>query len=138
MSFGEKRAWIYGVIALAVPLVYFATIAGQLAHTDVGRIAYVRPLLIAVTAGVVLNMVATMVAASSPRDRDKRDERDRQITRLGEYVAFYVVSAGAAVPLGLAMAKAPYFWIANALYLAFVLAALVSSVVKIVAYRRGF
>ena len=35
------------------------------------------------------------------------------------------------------MAKVEQFWIANALYLAFVLAALASAVVKIVAYRRG-
>ena len=44
----------------------------------------------------------------------------------------------AIVPLDLAMAEIEQFWIANALYLAFVLAALASSIVKIVAYRRGF
>jgi len=40
--------------------------------------------------------------------------------------------------LAITMLEYPYFWIANALYLSFVIAALVSSVVKIVAYRRGF
>ena len=64
--------------------------------------------------------------------------RDKEINRRGEYVGFYVMSVAAIVPLGLAMAKIDQFWIANALYLAFVLAALASSVVKIVAYRRGF
>lgn len=48
------------------------------------------------------------------------------------------MGVAAIVPLGLAMAKAEQFWIANALYMAFVLAAFVSAVVKIVAYRRGF
>jgi hypothetical protein len=41
------------------------------------------------------------------------------------------------VPFGLAMAEGDHFWIANAIYLAFVLSALTASVVKIVAYRRG-
>ena len=36
------------------------------------------------------------------------------------------------------VAKVDQFWIANALYLAFVLAAIASAVVKIIAYRRGF
>jgi len=31
-----------------------------------------------------------------------------------------------------------HFWIANALYLSFVASSLVSGVVKLVAYRRGF
>ena len=35
------------------------------------------------------------------------------------------------------MADVEQFWIANSLYLAFVLAAITSAVVKIVAYRRG-
>jgi hypothetical protein len=47
------------------------------------------------------------------------------------------MSIAAIVPLALAMAEVAHFWIANALYLAFVLAALASSIVKIVSYRRG-
>ena len=40
--------------------------------------------------------------------------------------------------LALTMLQYEYFWIANALYLSFVVATLVSSVVKLVAYHRGF
>ena len=40
--------------------------------------------------------------------------------------------------LGLAMLEYEYFWIANTLYLSLVAAGLVSSAVKLVAYRRGF
>jgi hypothetical protein len=35
------------------------------------------------------------------------------------------------------LADADSFWIANAIFAAFVLSALVSSIVKIVGYRRG-
>jgi hypothetical protein len=48
------------------------------------------------------------------------------------------MSIAAIVPLALAMAEVEHFWIAHALYLAFVLAALTSAAVKIVAYRRGW
>ena len=36
------------------------------------------------------------------------------------------------------MAEVGHFWIANAVYLCFVLSAVLGSVAKIVAYRRGF
>lgn len=46
--------------------------------------------------------------------------------------------SGAIIAMALAMAEVDYFWIANVVYLAFVLAAVVSSVTRIFAYRRGF
>ncbi|MFI5910123.1 hypothetical protein [Dactylosporangium sp. NPDC051541] len=85
---------------------------------------------------IVLNGVAGALAGGSGK-REAADERDRAIGQRGEYIGFYVMSIAAIVPLGLAMREAPYFWIANSLYLSFTLAALVSAVVKIVAYRRG-
>ncbi|MCC5581149.1 hypothetical protein IMZ11_36620 [Microtetraspora sp. AC03309] len=139
MSFGEKRSWIYAVSALVVSVVYFATVLGQVPGTDVTKIAYIRPMLTAIGVAVVLNIVASVVATiASPRDADKEDERDKEINRLGQHVGFYVVSVCALVPLGLAMVEAEHFWIANSLYLAFVVSAFTSSIVKIVAYRRGF
>ena len=42
------------------------------------------------------------------------------------------------VPFVLTLAEVEYFWIANAIYLVFVVAAVVGAVVKLVAYRRGF
>jgi MFS family permease len=105
----------------------------------VARIAYVGPMLTGIGVGIVAGMVLAIVATIvSPRDADRTDERDREINRRGEHVGFYVMSIAAIVPLVLAMAKAEHFWIANSLYLAFVLAALASAAVKIVSYRRGW
>jgi hypothetical protein len=42
------------------------------------------------------------------------------------------------VPFLLTLAEFDYFWIANAMFLAFGTAAVVGAVVKFVAYRRGF
>jgi hypothetical protein len=139
MSSEEKHSWIYVVVGVLVPLVYFATVLSEVPGTDVATIGYVRPMLTAIGVGIGASIVLSIVAAIiSPREAGKTDVRDKEINRRGEYVGFYVMSVAAIVPLGLTMAKAEHFWIANALYLAFVLAALASAVVKIVAYRRGF
>ncbi len=45
--------------------------------------------------------------------------------------------AGALGGLALAMLRAEPFWIANAIYLGFFLSAILGSIAKIVAYRRG-
>ncbi|MEV4840460.1 hypothetical protein AB0K05_38555 [Nonomuraea sp. NPDC049486] len=139
MSSEEKRSWIYLVVGVGVYAVYFVVVLSQVPGADVARIAYVRPMLIAIAAGIGLGIVANIAAAvASPKEAGRTDERDRQINRLGDYVGFYVMSIAALVPMALAMAEAAHFWIANALYLAFVLATVVSSAVKIVLYRRGF
>jgi hypothetical protein len=139
MSSEEKHSWIYVVVGILVPLVYFATVLSKVPGTDVATIGYVWPMLTAIGVGIGASIVLSILAAIiSPREAGKTDVRDKEINRRGEYVGFYVMSVAAIVPLGLAMAKADHFWIANALYLAFVLAALASAVVKIVAYRRGF
>jgi len=136
MSVQEKRAWIYGVTAIVVPAVYFAIVLRP--GTDVDTVAYVRPLLLALVFGVVLNIVIDIVTSvGAPKDAGRTDERDRQIGRLGSSASFYALSIAAIVPLGLAMAKAPYFWIASTLYLAYILSAIASSAVRVVAYRRG-
>jgi hypothetical protein len=70
-------------------------------------------------------------------DSRRGDVRDREITRFGEYASRWFLVAAAAAALVMAMAKWDYFWIANVIYLGFVLWAVVGSAVKLVAYRRG-
>jgi hypothetical protein len=41
-------------------------------------------------------------------------------------------------PFVLALLEADHFWIANAIYLVFVVQAVVGTIIKLVAYRRGF
>ncbi|MGC5333964.1 hypothetical protein [Micromonospora sp. DT62] len=139
MSSEEKRTWISAVVGVVVPVVYLAIVLSKVLGTDVARIAYVGPMLTAIGVGIGASIVLTIVAAiTSPKDAGRTDERDREVNRRGEYVGFHVMSIAALVPLALAMAKVEHFWIAHALYLAFILAALASAAAKIVAYRRGW
>lgn len=139
MSSEEKRTWISALVGVVVPVVYLAVVLSRVPGADVAGIAYVGPMLASIGIGIVAAIVLSIVAAiASPGEADRTDERDREINRRGEYVGFYVMSIAAIVPLVLAMAEVEQFWIAHALYLAFVLAALASAVAKIVAYRRGW
>lgn len=130
MTYEEKRAWAYGAVAFVVPVVYFAIVLTRAAATDVADIDYLWLLLAAIAAGIVLNAFAAPA-------RGKADERDAQIYQRGGFVAFIVMSALTVIPLALALAEVPHFWIANSLYLAYVLSAITLSAVRIVAYRRG-
>ncbi len=150
MPFEQKTTWVSVVIGVLVPIVYFATVLPQLADTSAADIAYQKPLVIAVIASIILTILGTIAMAiataigaeitgtGSVDDIDRKDERDISISRRGDVVAYYVASAGAVVALILTMLEYEYFWIANTLYLSFAVAGLVSGIVKLRAYRRGF
>ncbi|HEX7592530.1 MAG TPA: hypothetical protein VF375_11310 [Candidatus Limnocylindrales bacterium] len=138
MSFEEKGVWIYGVLVTIVSGAYFGYVLNQARTTNVADIAYQIPLLISIGAVIVLTIVGQIVAAIVTRDCGKTDQRDKEIDRHGELHGYYVLSAAFGLVLLMTMLKVEYFWIANAMYLGGVLGTLASSVVKIVAYRRGF
>ena len=138
MAFEEKHWWTYALIAVVVSAIYFANVLPKAANMPVTDIRYQLPLLIAGGAAVVLSILANIVIAITSAKGPKKDERDRDIHRLGEYVAGLVLAVGMVLPFGLTLTQADHFWIANAMYLAFVLSALAGSAVKLVAYRRGF
>jgi hypothetical protein len=139
MSFEEKGTWTYTVIAVVAALIYFAIVLGQLPQTAAGDLAFQVPLLAAIAATIGLSIVAHIVVGiAAPDDAGKRDQRDKDINRYGEYVGGLVLGVAVVVPLILALSEADHFWIANTIYLAFVLSTTAGSIVKIVAYRRGF
>lgn len=139
MSFEEKGTWLYAAIALALPVIYFATILGQLPTVAVTEIDYQGPLLAAVGATIVLAIVGMIgIGIASPADAGRSDQRDKEINRLGEYVGGTALGIGMVLPFGLAMTEASHFWIANAMYLIFALAGLIGTAVKLALYRRGF
>ena len=150
MPFEEKITWVSAVVTVVVPIAYFTIVLGRLGDTSAADIAYQKPLLFAIGASIVLTIIGAILTGigtgisaelrgrSASDDIDRKDERDKRISRHGDLIGLYVSSAGVVVALALTMLKADYFWIANALYLAFVIGTLVGTTVKLVAYRRGF
>jgi hypothetical protein len=138
VSYEQKRTWVYLATSAGAYLVYLAIVLGRVASTPVGRVPYAAVLLWSIGASIVASIVGGMlVEAARPSDSRQADVRDKEIYRFGEYASRWFLVAGAAAALLMAMAKWDYFWIANVIYLGFVLWAVGGSALKLVAYRRG-
>ena len=138
MSYEEKGTWVYLVTSAGAYVVYLAIILGRVASTPVAEVSYGWVLLWTTLASSVASTLGrTLVETASPSDSRRKDVRDRDVSRSGEYASRWFLVAGAAAALVMAIAKADYFWIANVIYLGFVLWAVVGSAVKLIAYRRG-
>jgi hypothetical protein len=139
MSSEEKRAWIMAVVAVGAYAVYLAVIVGRAGSGPLTDVSYVPALLGTVGAAIALSIVLHIVVVlGSPEGGGKKDQRDREINRFGEYVGQSFLVIGGVAALVMAMAELNPFWIANAVYLAFVLSSILGSTAKLVAYRRGF
>ncbi|MFD7256758.1 hypothetical protein [Streptomyces sp. NPDC059874] len=139
MAVEEKRAWSMLVVAIGSYAVYLWLVLGRPEAVALIQAPYVEALLWTVGLSIVVSIAAHIViAAFSPREANVKDQRDREIHRFGEYVGQSFVVIGGVAGLVLAMAEAAPFWIANAIYLAFVLSSVLGSAVKIVSYRFGF
>ena len=138
-SFEEQWAWIFGAIAVGVYGAYAVVVLNRRDGVPLTEVAYETTLLWAIGAAIALGIVLRIVlAVVSGEGADQRDQRDREIERVSDHIGQSFLVVGGVGVLGLALAEADHFWIANAMYLAFVLSAVVSSAAKVVAYRRGF
>ena len=138
MSYEEKGTWVYLVTSAVGYGVYLAIVLGRLRSVPAGQVSYVPVLLWTAGASMVASTIGrALVETARPSDSRRGDVRDKEISRFGEYAARWFVVAGAAAGLVMAMVRWEYFWIANVIYLGFVLWAVAGSVVKLVAYRRG-
>lgn len=163
MAYEERGTWVYLVVSAGIYAIYVAVVLSRAADPITGT-AYQTPLLwsigAAIAASVVLRIVVEIGAGVArgvgdevakeigartgariePRATDphRADARDREIDRLGTLRTWFVLVVAALAALLMALAEWPHFWIANVIYLGFVLQAISSAVVKLVAYRRGF
>ncbi|WP_449480417.1 hypothetical protein [Streptomyces avidinii] len=140
VAFQEKRAWIMGVVAVAGYAVYLALVLGRAGDgVPLVRVPYVAPLLWTVGGAIAASVLLGVAAvAASPGEAGAKDQRDKEIARVGELAGQSFLVIGAVAALILSMAGADRFWISNAIYLGFVLSAVLGSVVKLAAYRWGF
>lgn len=139
MAFEEKGTWVYLIVVLLVSGIYFGSVLTQVGEVPVGDINYVRSLITAIVVTIVATIVGYILAAiSNPSEADRKDQRDKDIDRYGNSVGFTALGLMNLLPLWLAIIETEPFWIANAIFLGGSVSAVVGSIVKIVAYRRGF
>jgi hypothetical protein len=163
MSYEERGTWVYLLVSLGVYAAYVIVVLSRAADPITDTV-YQAPLLwsigAAILAAIVLRMVVEIGAgvargvgddvakeiqsrtgAKAERraaDPFRADARDREIDQLGNQRTWIVAAAGALAAMLMALAEWPFFWIANVIYLGFVLQAVSSAIVKLVLYRRGF
>ncbi|MFJ6782936.1 hypothetical protein [Streptomyces yangpuensis] len=139
MAVEEKRAWIMIVVAVLSYGTYLAVVLGRSGGGPLAQQPYAAALLWTVGAAIAASIALHItVSLLSPEEGRVKDQRDREIHRFGDHIGQSFVVIGAVAGLVLAMAEADQFWIANAIYLGFVLSALLASTAKIVSYRLGF
>ena len=138
MSALEKRAWIRLGTAIAAYATYLALILIRDDGVQLAEVSYVPALLWTIGGAIVASVVLDiLVSIASPREAGRADQRDREIARFGDTVGQSFAVIGGVAALLMALLELPYFWIANAVYLAFVLSAVLGGIARLVAYRRG-
>ncbi|GAA4051933.1 hypothetical protein [Agromyces indicus] len=139
MSYEEKGTWSFLVVAIAGYAVYLWLVLSQIVGgTPVDEVDYAIPMLWTIGGAVVAGIVARIaIEIASPSESTRADVRDKQIDRAGEQVGNSLVVIAGIGALVLAMLQVHWFWIANAIYLGFVLSAVLGSLAKLAMYRRG-
>lgn len=135
----EKSAWIYGVLAVASYATYLAIVLPMGTSRPLPEADYEWVMVGTIVGSILASMMlhAVFRVYTGP-ERGKKDVRDREIGHFGERVGNSFIVIGALAAVVLALLDQDTFWIANAVYLCFVLSAVLSSIARIVAYRRGF
>ena len=136
MSYEEKSSWIMGALAVVSLTVYLAITLGQGATMPLTETPYVATMLWTIGGSIVVSILIHIGIGLFSRDR-KKDQRDREFYNFGERIGNGLLVVGALAAMVLAWLEVDWFWIANALYLGFSLSAVLGSIAKLVAYRRG-
>ena len=138
MAYEERGVWTQLLGFAGAYVAYLAIIVPRLFHTPAAHVSYLLPLLVTTLASIfIATVVRSALELARPSDSGKADVRDRDIARFGEHSSRWCVVGGAVAGLIGASSHWDYFWIANVIYLGFVLSAVVDSVLRLVAYRRG-
>ncbi len=136
MSYEEKSTWVMGALAVITLAVYTSVTLVQATSVPLTQTPYVATMLWTIIGSIVVSIVIHIALGMFTRGR-KQDQRDREFHAFGGRVGNGFLVAGTLAGLILAWLEVDWFWIANALFLGFVLSAILESIAKIVAYRRG-
>jgi hypothetical protein len=147
MSYEERGQWVYLVVSAVAFATYVFLVVGAADGGPLQEVDYVPIMLWTIGIAIAVTIIGRIGVEVVGRVGDEitkqsggltADIRDRDIGRFGEYIGGIFLGIGMVVPFILALAEADHFWIANAMYLVFVLAALIGATVRLIAYRRGF
>ncbi|UYN83894.1 MAG: hypothetical protein KIT89_01250 [Microcella sp.] len=138
MAFEEKSAWVGLIVSVVAYAVYLTVVLTRASGGQIVDTPYVDALLWSIgTAIAVVIVLNIIVAILTGKDGHETDVRDKQISARAEFTSRGFLIAGALAALIFAMLEWDHFWIANVLFLGFVLSAALEGVTKIALYRGG-
>jgi hypothetical protein len=138
MTYEEKGKWVYLIVSTLAFVTYVGIILSKAQNMALAEVSYASTLLWTLGISIAVTILSQItIAIAKPSEADKKDIRDKEINRFGDNVGGIVLGVAMIVPFLFALSEVNHFWIANTMYAAFLLSAVVSSTVKIVAYRRG-
>lgn len=135
MSYEERNTWAFIVIA-PVGYALYLVLSFMTGGGPLDAETYVWPMAWAITGGIVAGILTGIVIGMAGSRRV--DQRDKEIGWFGSRIGNMMIVLGGVGALILCFMDASQVYVANVLYLGFVLAAILQSAAKLVAYRRGF
>jgi hypothetical protein len=139
MTHEEKRAWIQLVVSVIAYAAYVASVLSRADGRPLPDVPYAASLLWTIGAAIAASIVAEIaMGVVNPKASRVRDVRDRDIGRLGDQTGQSFVVIGALAAMLMAIAEWDWFWIANVIYLCFVLSTVLGGVTKVIVYRKSF
>ena len=142
MVYQERNTWATLIATVIMVPIYIVIVLIQADGGPLTEVEWVPILLWTMGASIVGAIVISILwgifaGMGDPAGVGVSDQRDRDISRLGNRLGYGVLVAFALVALVLSMVEADWFWIGNALFFGFALATLVGDIARVVAYRRG-
>ncbi len=138
MVYEERNIWASLIVSIVGVGVYVVLVLQQAAGGSVAEVDWVPLMLWTIGGAIVVTIIARiLLEIVFPSEQTKPDQRDKEIERTGERVGNSFVVIGALAALIMSWLELDWFWIANVIYLCFVLSAILSSITRLVAYRTG-
>jgi hypothetical protein len=142
VGFEERNTWSFLVITVVSYTTYVVLVLRSAAGGPLVDAPYQKYLLGTIGVAIVVAIVASIAIRIAIAVRDKEagqaaDQRDREISAFGSRMGQSFMVIGGISAMLMALAEWDWFWIANVLYLCFMLSAVTESIARISAYRGG-
>ncbi|MFN8168278.1 MAG: hypothetical protein U0S36_05800 [Candidatus Nanopelagicales bacterium] len=138
MTYDEKTTWAQLLVAVGITVTYLVILLGKADGGPLVEVSYQSTMLWMIGIGIVASILLSILFSILSGERQFRsDARDREISAFGTRMGQAWIVIGALAAMLMAMAEWDWFWIANTVFLCFLLSAMFEGVAKVVAYRRG-